>query len=229
LDIDPQSLRIEPPDDSLRQRVTVVLRRAISDGRFVPGQRLIEREICDLTGVSRTIVREALRHLESEGLVDSIPNRGPVVANLSITDAREIYEVRESLESLAARFFTSRATEEGIAALLDMHTQLHAAHTSGDFNRMVDVTEKFYDVILTGCGNAHIANILRGVRARVGFLRLTSISQPGRQPASLTEMDRIVRALVARDADEASKASIDHVRNACKAALAALSERQGQA
>src|SRR5438552_16463065 len=83
---------------TLRQQVLEVLRGAILNFQFKPGDRLIERELCEMTGVSRTSVREALRHLESEGLVQNLPNKGPMVATVTADEAREIFEVRRVLE-----------------------------------------------------------------------------------------------------------------------------------
>src|SRR5882672_4452774 len=83
---------------TLRQQVLEVLRGAILNFQFKPGDRLIERELCEMTGVSRTSVREALRHLESEGLVQNLPNKGPMVATVTGEEAREIFEVRRVLE-----------------------------------------------------------------------------------------------------------------------------------
>ena len=85
------SLRIKRQTTTLRQQVLEALRNAILDFQFKPGDRLVERELCAMTGVSRTSVREALRHLESEGLVENVANRGPTVATLTVEDARQIY------------------------------------------------------------------------------------------------------------------------------------------
>lgn len=100
------SLRVIP-SYSLRHRVAETLREAIATGRFRTGERLLEGE---LTGVDRTCVREALRQLESEGLVTSMPNRGPIVTPIGLAEGRDIYDVRIMLEGLAARLFATRTT-----------------------------------------------------------------------------------------------------------------------
>src|SRR5215510_14537054 len=96
---------------TLRQQVLEVLRSAILNFQFKPGDRLIERELCEMTGVSRTSVREALRHLASEGLVQNLPNKGPIVATLDLRQAGQIFEVRAALEGMAGRLFAERATQ----------------------------------------------------------------------------------------------------------------------
>ena len=224
---DLSSLRVQRVQVSLRQQVLELLRNAILEGRFKPGERLIERELCELTGVSRTSVREALRHLESEGLVSNVPNKGPTVATVTEEDAREIYEVREVLEGLAGRLFAERATARQIDALEAALERLAAAFRRNDMNLVVAETTTFYDVFLDGCGNSLISDMIRSLQARVIFLRKTSMSQPGRAPGSLGEMDRIVVAIRQRDPDAAEAACKDHVRRARAAAMDMIRRRRG--
>src|SRR5215472_442807 len=101
----------------LRHEVLDALRSSIVNGRLAPGARLIERELIGMTGVSRTVIREALRQLEAEGLVDVVPNRGAVVRELTVEEARDLYAIRALLEGLAARMFVEKAGEQDIAAL----------------------------------------------------------------------------------------------------------------
>jgi DNA-binding GntR family transcriptional regulator len=217
-------LFIERSSVSLRQKVIEALRQAITDGRFPPGSRLIERELCALTGVSRTSVREALRHLEAEGLIKTITNHGPVVAELSLDEARQVYEIREALESLAARLFAERASDDEVKALQEGLARLQQALAEDNRSALAGETDGIYEILLSGCGNQIIDNVIRGLRARVGFLRSKSVSYPGRTPLSVAEMEEIVAAIVRRDPEAAMAASAQHVRNACKAALAALQE-----
>lgn len=109
-----QVVRMAAP---LRHGVTESIRNAIALGRYKAGDRLPERELCELTGVSRTLVRETLRQLESEGLITVFPHRGPVVARLSPQQAEGIYQVRVELEGLACHLFATSATEEQRQAL----------------------------------------------------------------------------------------------------------------
>jgi DNA-binding transcriptional regulator YhcF (GntR family) len=96
-------LRVGRSAAPLRERVLDVLRQAILDGRYRPGQRLVERELIELTGVSRSTIREALRELEAEGLVETVPQKGAIVVIPTATEARELIEVRAALEELAVR------------------------------------------------------------------------------------------------------------------------------
>jgi DNA-binding GntR family transcriptional regulator len=199
-----------------------VIRKAILDLRFKPGDRLIERELCELTGVSRTSVREALRHLESEGLVRNLPNQGPIVATVDAKEAREIYELREALEGLAGRLFAERASEAHMIELRDELEKLAQAFASGEVKGIIRQTMRFYDVFLEGCGNSLIASTIRSLQARMVLLRASSMSQPGRAPKSLREMQEIVAALATRNPDAAAEACMSHVRCARDAAMAML-------
>jgi DNA-binding GntR family transcriptional regulator len=219
---DTARLRVSRSKTTLREQVLEALRRAILEFHFKPGDRLIERELCDLVGVSRTSVREALRHLESEGLVQNLPNKGPVVAKVTRTDAQALYEVRELLEGLAARLFTERATEKEVASLQAALDQLAAAFAQGEIRAIVGEATCFYDVLLEGCGNATIRDLIRSLQARVVFLRGTSMSRPGRAPSSLAEMRAIVAAILRRDPEAAEQAARAHVRFARDAAMAVL-------
>jgi DNA-binding GntR family transcriptional regulator len=216
------SLRVPRSRTSLRQQVLETLRRAILEFHFKPGDRLIERELCDLVGVSRTSVREALRHLESEGLVQNLPNKGPVVATVTREEAQALYEVREALEGLAARLFTERATAKQVDNLQEALNRLAAAFGQGDIRLIVAEATGFYEVLLEGCGNPIIRDQIRALQARVVFLRGTSMSQPGRAPGSRQEMRAIVDAIVRRDGTAAEEAAKQHVRRARDAALAVL-------
>src|SRR5579885_3344899 len=223
---------------TLRLRVVEVLRNAILDGRFQPGERLVERKLCELTGVSRTSVREALRHLETEGLVRNAPNRGPSVAGLTREDAIEIYEARralegppgeqlprQALEGLAGELFTRRATGAQMRAQKAALSQLRAAIASREMREISKRTTHFYDVLLDGCGNAVITSFLRSLNARVTFLRTRSMSQKGLAPHSLAEMRRIVDAIATGDARKARAACEEHVDRARDAALTMLGKR----
>lgn len=207
---------------TLRQQVLEVLRSAILNFQFKPGDRLIERELCEMTGVSRTSVREALRHLESEGLVQNLPNKGPMVAMVTAAEAREIFEVRRVLEGLAARLFAARAGAPEHAALDAAMAALERAFATADVHEILKATTAYYEVLLGGCGNEVIRRMIGLLQARVTFLRATSISQPGRAPASLAEMKRLTAALKSGQPDEAEAASTAHVERASAAVLTAL-------
>lgn len=150
----------------LRQQVLDVLRQAILSFHYAPGQRLIERELIEEIGVSRTTIREALRELAAEGLVKTIPQKGAVVVVPSPQEALELYELRAVLEALAVRRFTEVASDEQVAELRAAFEQLaEAASGEGETLRILKAKDHFYDVLLRGCGNRSVHSTLSGVQA----------------------------------------------------------------
>jgi DNA-binding GntR family transcriptional regulator len=218
-------LKIAAVSAPVRLQVVQALRKAILRGRFVPGDRLVEKDLCELTGVSRTSIREAFRQLESEGIIENIPNRGPVVATLSRAQAKEVYEVRQALEALAAKLFALNATEKQVEELGKATETLASAYRSGDVNEILSAKDVFYGVLYSGCGNAVAPQMLTILNARINLLRRVSLSASGRLEKSLREMRRLMAAIRKRDGDAAWSAASDHVQNAAEAALAQIDKR----
>jgi DNA-binding GntR family transcriptional regulator len=222
--MDDVSLRVEPVAAPVRQKVVEVLRAAITRGRFAPGERLTERQLCALTGVSRVSVREALRQLESEGLIEIQANRGPLVSRLTRRDAESLYEMRGALEALAARLFAVRGSEAQIAQLERAVGVLHEAYQSRNIDTIVQAKRRFYEVLTEGSGNNMIGPALNTMYARINQLRRISLSSPRRAPQSMREIRAIVAAIKRRDAGGAYAASLHHVEQAAKAALGGLAD-----
>jgi DNA-binding GntR family transcriptional regulator len=206
----------------IRQGTLKFLRNAIMRGEFKPGDRLYEPKLCELIGVSRTSVREALRHLESEGLIKLIPQKGPVVATVTSKDAEDLYEVREILEGFACRLFADHATSAEISALLRILDLLDAYARERDVPNLVTESDNFYDVILEGCGNNVVYSLIKLLHARISFLRARSLSQQGRPFHSVRELRSIYEAIEKHDPDAAFEASCYHVRQAKIVALGTL-------
>jgi DNA-binding GntR family transcriptional regulator len=219
-----QGLRVEPVSAPIRTQVVDNLRQAIINQQFAPGHRLIERELVELTGASRTSVREALRELTAEGLVKNVPNRGTVIAQLSAVEARELYQVRSALEGLAGRLFVLNGTAEDRARLHEALAEVEAAAARGD--SILPPKDRFYDVIFTGSGNASLRAVASGLHARVSLMRFMSLSQPDRVPVSVHELRAIVAAVDAGDADAAAAACSYHVEQAGEAGLRAVEAQE---
>ncbi len=198
----------------IREQVEAQLRQAILMGHFRPGDRLIERELCSLLGVSRTSLREALRQLEGDGLVVNIPYKGMVVATITREEAEEIYQVRALLEGLVGRLFAERATPEQRVALQGALAGVEAAHRSGDLQALVAAKDRFYEVLLGGCGNRMARAVLQSLHDRIACLRTLTLTQPGRAVASVGEMRRILVAVEHADPQEAFRACVEHVQQA---------------
>lgn len=207
----------------VRQQVIKALYHAITTGVLKPGQRLVEKDLCELMGVSRPPVREALRQLESEGLVVSLPKRGPMVARLSHDDVANIYQIRGALEALAAKLFAEKASEAQIAALEKSLEDLAVAMRDDDIDRTMEAKDRFYSNLTEGSGNPIVGSILHSMKARIQMLRRVSLSSPARTTETMREMQAILAAIKIRDGESAFQLSWNHIRNAAENALRVLS------
>lgn len=194
------------------------LRRAILTGHFKPGTRLAEAMLCKLMNVSRTSIREALRRLEGEKLVVIVPNKGPAVAEIQWEDAQAIYDLRALLEGEAAARFAMRASPSDIQKLKIALRAFNAAVRTNDALGRIASTNDFYDVILRGCANPVIGEVLQGLTARINFLRFQSMAQPGRSKFSAVELRKILQAIEDKNASAAREAAVEHVKSASAAA-----------
>ncbi|SDZ52352.1 GntR family transcriptional regulator [Herbiconiux ginsengi] len=213
----------------LREQVISALRQAILDFQLKPGQRLVERELIEQLGVSRTTIREALRELTSEGLVTVVPQRGAMVSAPSLADAVDLYEVRASLESLVTQRFVERATDEEIERLRATIDDLAVvSDNSHDIREILAAKDKFYTVLIAGARSAALQQLLEGIQARVQVLRATSLSEAGRSLEVVRELRAVVAAIADRDAEKASRLCAEHVRKASVTALHSLRESEAE-
>ena len=221
-------MRIVAVAAPVRQQVEQTLRAAITSGNFAPGQRLIERDLCARLGVSRPSIREALRQLESEGLIEAQPNRGPVVARMTRQDVADVYGIRAALEAAAAGYFATLATDAAIADLASMVEAVAAAYDAGDVEAILAAKSRFYEVLFLGAGNRLAPQILRTMNARVTFLRRLSLAAPERLSHSIAELRQVLQAIQRRDPADAAQATLHHVEQAAHAALAVLPSEPGE-
>ena len=217
------SMRVGRVAAPLRDQVLDIVRGAILDFRYKPGQRLIERELIEQIGVSRTTIREVLRALDAEGLVTTIPQKGAIVVIPTPEEAADLYDVRGSLEALAARRFVDRASEERVASLRRAVEEFERVVSDGaDTQALLRAKDAIYDVLLDGAESQAIRSILGGLQARVRMLRAASLSQPGRPQRSVDEMRRLCDAVEARDGDAAADACVAHVVQAATTGIEAV-------
>ena len=221
-----------PPDLNLRisprtvQQATVdKLRLAIFSGLFQPGSRLVESQLCAQLGVSRPSLREALRSLQAERLIEIVPNKGPSVPSLSWEEATAIYEVRELLEGEAAARCAARISKEQLHELEKALRAFELAASSNDSMAQVTTAADFYSIVLANCGNPVLEEVHRGLLARISFFRGRSMSLEGRAQSSLREMREIFDAIASGDEKTARKASRTHVLKAKAAAKISMASR----
>lgn len=205
------SLKVERRTTTLRELALEKVRTAILDAHFLPGERLVERSLCEGLGVSRTVVREVLRHLEAEGLVDSIPNQGPIVAVIDAQTAAQIYEIRALLEGDAAMACAQHAGEAVVSRLAECIARIERAFDERDHQAVREWTTTFYEGMFHG-GDRNVAwEIVQTLNARINRLRAMTIASEDRGRQAVAEMNLILAAIRCRDPRRARDAATAHV------------------
>jgi DNA-binding GntR family transcriptional regulator len=214
-----QIISIKKHAAPLRQQVLEALRRAIVTGQLAPGQRLTERSLIEMLGVSRTVIRETLRQLEAEGLIEIIPNKGPVVRVLSAAEAKDLYSIRAVLEGLAARLFAENAAEPLVRELEAAFEAIVTAYQGDSGEQALEAKTNFYDLLYRGTGSETLTAMLSQVQARIWRWRAVGLTHPNRAAKRLDESTGNLRALVDAisqgDGDAAERIARDEV---CRAA-----------
>lgn len=188
----------------------------ISAGKLRPGERLIEVEIADRLGISRTPVREAIRQLESDGLVSHLPRAGSVVRTLEYAEIAELYEMRAVLEGTAARFAARAASEIEIAELEAIDTEMR---TAPDAKSLYDANRQFHAVLLNAARNRFLVRAVEAVQKTLLILGPSTLEESARADQAIREHEEVVAALRARDADAAEAAMRRHIEEAHRARL----------
>jgi DNA-binding GntR family transcriptional regulator len=210
----------------VREQVADAIRAEIINGGLKPGQRLIERELCAELDVGRNTLREAYRQLEVEGFITIAPHKGPTVTVLTDDEARQVYEVREALECMAVRLFVERGSDADIDRLRTAVEAVRRAHRSGEVPAMLEVKKDFYDALYAGSGNDILRDQAALLQSRLYRLRARSLSSAGRPDASVTEIERVLDRITARDAAGAADLWGQHIRRAAGAALGGATDHQ---
>lgn len=213
-------LRIDHAPPTLRHLAVDRLRQAIIAGRFQGGERLVERTLGDQLGVSRSVVREAIRYLEAEGLVETLPRSGPVVARLDWPQARQIYDIRRLLEAEAAAA-CARAADDAVKARLRA-ALANLESSVPDPARLTQATTAFYEVIFTAAGHAIAWEVVQRLNGRISRLRALTLASANRRVSGPAHMARIAAAICAGDAAGAAKAVNTHLQEAADIARTLL-------
>ncbi|HEV7393588.1 MAG TPA: GntR family transcriptional regulator [Burkholderiales bacterium] len=202
----------------LRLQVLDSLRQGIISGRLAPGARITERELTEMLGVSRTVIREALRQLETEGLVANVPNKGPVVRELSLEEAKDLYSIRAVLEGFAARLFAENASEVDFNTLEEALEGVVTAYESGDANRVLETKNGFYAILFEGASSATLSSMLNTLHARIWRWRALGLTHPDRSPERSLESIASLRAVLAairqRDGESAERTTREEANKA---------------
>lgn len=212
--------------NSLGDTVYEALREAIIKQVLKPGERLMETELAEEMGVSRTPVREAMRKLELEDYVEMIPRKGTYVSGLSIKDVNNLFEIRGALETLAAGLAAKRATQVEIAEMRkNLQEETHLFETS-DVLKMIEFDTCFHEIIYSAARNVRLQNMIKDLRDQIQRFRTTSLAVPGRMKFALAEHHKIVEAIALGDVQEAERVTRAHLASAENALLDVISHRQ---
>ena len=212
----------------LRDVVFETLRDAIITQVLKPGERLMEIQLADEMGVSRTPVREAIRKLELEGLVVMVPRKGAYVAGVSMKDIHEVYEVRSALEMLAVTLAAERITEEELDALerqVLRESEEEDKKESSDLSSIIYIDSSFHDIIYQAAHNQRLVQFISILQEQLQRFRAASLSKPGRSKTALEEHKKIVEALSERNGELASQLAREHIENAENAMICQMEER----
>lgn len=201
----------------VRKQVYDTICEAIFDLEIRPGERLVERELIDLTRVSRTSVREALRELEADGLLQRTPYRRLIVAVPTIAEVTEIFEIRGMMLGLMVRRFIENATDGEVSTVRDAYAACRAA---ADAKASRAAKDHLYDLLSSHTPIAH--SVMSGLSARIGFFRALCWREPGRQEGWSEEFGRIIEAISRRDVSAADKACVQHIEGAIRVVLRVL-------
>ncbi|HHY46211.1 MAG TPA: GntR family transcriptional regulator [Firmicutes bacterium] len=207
-----QPITVDPGADKGDTSIVERIRQLIISGELGPGCRIVERDVARELGVSRTPVREALKRLAAEGLLEIAPHKGAIVAKMSLRDLAEIMQIREALEGLACRLAVNDITEDHLNDLRKLIDEMREASETGDLYRYSSCNQRFHNVILNIAGNRRLMQMLELIKAQSVRERFKSLLNPGRSRQSLNEHKAILDALEARDPDRAELVMRKHIQ-----------------
>ena len=198
---------------SLRGQVFDKIRSDILKGRYQKGDELVECTIGKELGVSRTPVREAIRQLELEGLVQLIPNKGAFVTGISASDVRDIYLIRSRLEGLAARMAAEHISSEQLAEMEETIVLSDYHVKKEHFEQVCEMDGKFHKLLYAASGSRILEHTLTDFHQYVQRVRMASITNRIRMHKSNSEHEKILEAIRNKDGDQAEKVAAEHISN----------------
>ncbi|MDH7520208.1 GntR family transcriptional regulator [Acinetobacter baumannii] len=213
------NLKIENPPVTLRELCLDKVRNAIITGYFPSGKRLVERTLCEELGVSRSVVREVIRYLEAEGLVEILPNKGPIVSLLNWDIASQIYEIRLLLEQSAVVDCTKNLDEKTAEKLKLLLEDLKAAFAADDINLIIATSTRLYETIFT-TANHHIAwEVVQRLNGRISRLRAMTMKSTKREISGYQRIKNMCEAIyLHKDPEKAKQAVAEHIADAAAVA-----------
>ena len=197
----------------LRDVVFNTLRKAILRGELKPGERLMEIQLANKLGVSRTPIREAIRKLELEGLVMMIPRKGAEVAQITEKNMQDVLEVRKALEELSVQLACERITAEQVEEMKMAAEDFRKVLKSGDVTKIAEADVKFHDIIFAATNNQRLITLLNNLREQMYRFRVEYLKQKECYPQLLEEHDKLIALISGGEVEEACELMGCHIDN----------------
>lgn len=197
----------------LRDVVFNTLRQAILRGELKPGERLMEIQLANKLGVSRTPIREALRKLELEGLVNMVPRKGAEVADITEKSLRDVLEVRKALEELSVQLACEKITEEEIEELKRAAERFKDTLDNQDVTKIAEADVAFHDIIYTATDNQKLILLLNNLREQMYRYRVEYLKKEEAYPQLIAEHEELIDNISKRNKEEATRIMCEHIDN----------------
>ncbi|QJW84259.1 GntR family transcriptional regulator [Ramlibacter terrae] len=201
------------PRAALHEQVTQRLRQMLVEGQIPPGAKLNERELAEQLSVSRTPLREAIKMLAAEGLVELLPNRGAIAVSLRESDVLDTFEVMAGLEAMSGELAAQRITDNELAEIRAMHYEMLAAYTRQDLSAYYSINARIHRAINAAARNPVLATVYNQVNARLQALRFRSNQDGEKWKRAVKEHEKMIEATAARDAAAMREVLALHLRN----------------
>jgi DNA-binding GntR family transcriptional regulator len=201
------------PRAALHEQAATRLRQMLVENRIPPGAKLNERELAEVLQVSRTPLREAIKMLAAEGLVELLPNRGAIALALTETDVRNTFEVMAGLEALSGDLAARRITDAELAEIKAMQFEMMAAYTRRDLSAYYRLNSRIHTAINAAAKNPVLATTYNQVNARLQALRFRSNQDGEKWKRAVKEHEKMIEALSARDPDAMRQVLLTHLNN----------------
>lgn len=217
---------ISIPRANLHEQVAMRLRAMLVEGRIAPGAKLNERELCEVLSVSRTPLREAIKMLAAEGLVELVPNRGAIALHLDEDAIRNTFEVMGGLEALSGELAAQRITADELAEIRAMHFEMLAAYTRRDLSAYYRLNSRIHRAINAAAKNPVLSDTYDRVNARLQALRFRSNQDGQKWKDAVEEHEKMIDALGRRDGAALRAVLAAHLANKLQVVLAQVQSLQ---
>ena len=204
---------------SLTSIIFEKIREDILNDQYAHGEKIVEAKLAEELGVSRTPVREALKQLELDGLVENIPNRGVIVKGISKQDIYDIFTIRMAIEGIAAQWAVERMSDEELAQLKEVFELMEFYTFKGDVTKISELNTKFHEIIYMATKSRYLEHVLKDFQLFIKSTRNKSLRSEGRIDTALQEHQKIVKAFMERDAETAVEMLTNHITNSRRNAM----------